>query len=485
MTNLRRNLLLALLAGMALRLFFLLRYPASSGDTVLYEEIAVNWLRHGTYGMWVDGRLAPVDLRMPGYPAFLALVYWLTGHAGEAARPVVMLAQAGLDLLTCILTANLAGSLAPEGQRANASIAALWLAALCPFLANFAAVPLTEVWAGFLTVAAMCVLVAGVRHGHRGRTGDPAGPGSLRWLLGGILIGLGTLFRPETPLLAFCAVIIMIAFLWRSGPLRILIRVALLSVAVLLPLAPWAGRNWGSLHEVQLLTPRFSQLPGELVPYGFMAWEKTWLVRFRDVYLVPWKLDGEPIPIQDVSPSAWDTPGERARVAALLDRYNQTLTLTKDEDDGFAEIARERTARHPLRTYLWVPLGRTVTMWFTPRIELLPVSGNVFPLARQWDEDRTDQCVTAGLFFLNILYVALAVFGLWRLWRAGAEHRAQIGAGLALIVLYLLSRTAFLTTLETLEPRYTVICFPLLIAFGAQVWAARSPSGGRSAPSHR
>jgi hypothetical protein len=482
-TTLRRHLLFALLAGLALRLFFVLRYPATSGDTVLYEEIAMNWLRHGTFGMWVDGRLTPVDLRMPGYPAFLALVYWLTGYVGEAARPLVMLAQAGLDLFTCILTATLAASMAPEGQRLKVSAAALWLAALCPFLANYVAVPLTEVWAGFFTVAAMCALVAGVRQIQRWRADDSAGPDLLKWLLGGAIVGLGTLFRPETPLLALCAVVIL-AFLWRCGSLRILSRMALLGVAVLLPLAPWAGRNWGSLHEVQLLTPRYSQLPGELVPNGFIAWEKTWLVRFRDVYLVPWKLDGEPIPLEDVSPSAFDTSEERARVAALFERYNETITLTKDEDDGFAEIARARTARHPLRTYVWIPLARTATMWFTPRIELLPVSGNVFPLPRQWDEDRVDQCVTAGLFFLNVFYVALALFGLWRLWRAGAEYRTQFGAALALIVLYLLSRTAFLTTLETLEPRYTVICFPLLIALGAQAWATRSPSGGRPAPSH-
>lgn len=484
MKSFRWHLLCALLVGLALRLFFLLRFPASSGDTVIYEDMAINWFRHGTYGVWVDGRLIPVDMRMPGYPAVLAFVYWLTGYVGEAARPLVMFMQAAVDLFTCVLTVLLSASLAPEGQRSRVCKATLWLAAACPFLANYVAVPLTEIWAAFFATAALCALVPGVILLRRWHEDASTGRGALLWLLGGLLIGLGTLFRPETLLLGFTAVAVLI-FFWRRGPVRILSRVALLGAAILLPLAPWAGRNWGSLHELQPLTPRYSQLPGELVPYGFMAWEKTWLVRFRDVYLVSWRLNGEPIPIGDVSPTAFDTPAERARVAALLDQYNATLTLTKKEDDGFAEIARERTARHPLRTYLWVPLGRVLTMWFTPRIELLPVSGNVFPLVQQWDEDRTDQTVTLGLFLLNILYVALALFGLWSLWRAGVEHRGKVGAAVALIMLYVLVRTAFLTTLETTEPRYTVICFPVLVALGAQVFAAHYPSGKRRARSLR
>ena len=476
MRSFRWHLLCALLAGLALRLFFLLQFPANSGDTVIYEDIGINWLRHGIYGMWVDGRLLPVDMRMPGYPAFLAFMYWLTGRVGEAARPLVMLVQAAVDLLTCVLTALLAANLAPEAQRSRVSKAALWLAVACPFLANYVAVPLTEIWAAFFTTAALCVLVPGVILARRWRDDGPPCPGALRWLLGGVLIGLGTLFRPETLLLGFVAVAILV-FFGRRSPVSILGRIALLGVAILLPLAPWAGRNWGSLHELQPLTPRYAELPGELVPYGFMAWERTWLVRSRDVYLVTWRLNSEPIPLEDVSASAFDSPRERMQVAILLDRYNATLTLAKKEDDGFAEIARERTARHPLRTYLWVPLGRVVTMWFTPRIELLPFSGNVFPLARQWDEDRADQTVTSGLFLLNVLYVALALLGLWSLWRAGVEHRGKVGSAIVLMALYVLIRTAFLTTLETTEPRYTAICFPVLIALGAQVFASRQGFG--------
>jgi len=54
----------ALTAGLCLRLFFLLKFPATSGDTVLYEQIATNWLKHHLYAMTVGGKITPVDLRM-------------------------------------------------------------------------------------------------------------------------------------------------------------------------------------------------------------------------------------------------------------------------------------------------------------------------------------------------------------------------------------------------------------------------------------
>ncbi|HUK29947.1 MAG TPA: hypothetical protein VLV89_02465, partial [Candidatus Acidoferrum sp.] len=64
----------AIIAGLATRVFFVLQFPAPSGDGPLYLSLAGNWLHHAVYGLDLDGRLAPVDIRVPGYPAFLAAV---------------------------------------------------------------------------------------------------------------------------------------------------------------------------------------------------------------------------------------------------------------------------------------------------------------------------------------------------------------------------------------------------------------------------
>jgi hypothetical protein len=86
-------------------------------------------------------------------------------------------------------------------------------------------------------------------------------------------------------------------------------------------------------------------------------------------------------------------------------------------------------------------------------------------------EDAVDQRITILLFFLNILYVALALWGAFRL-RCSPAARSV----LLLLILYTLLRTAFLTTLETPEPRYVLVCFPGLIALAAQLFLPRSPA---------
>jgi hypothetical protein len=470
--------LVALAAGLCLRLFFVFKYPANSGDTVLYEQMATNWLKRHVYAMEVFGQIAPVDLRMPGYPAFLAVIYAITGRTGADARLEVMIAQAFVDLLSCVLIATLAATLSLMVNERNPSgrvfSAALWLAALCPFTANYAAVPLTEVFATFFTAAALlplCLLA-----------GRPRNNGWLfikknwRFLndfaylaaLAAFLVGVGTLFRPEAPLLLVAGWIVLgIVLVSQHEAKRWILTVVGMGLVCAIPLVPWAVRNAVTLHEFQILAPKNSNLPGELVPYGFMSWEKTWLYRFRDVYLVPWKLNDEVIRVEDMPARAFDTPEERDRVAAILEPYNNDLTLTAEEDRAFGELAQQRTARHPLRTYVWLPLARAATLWFTPRIELIPVSGTVFPLVQSWQDDKIDQLVTVGFFLLNIAYVALAIWGAVRLWRRSSAVRPTVGV----LVVFIVLRTAFLTTLETPEPRYVLVCFPAIIALAAQVFA--------------
>ena len=472
----------ALVAGLGLRLFFVLKFPADSGDTVLYEQIAANWLKHHVYAMDVHGVITPVDLRMPGYPAFLALIYALTGRTGEAARLWVMLAQIAVDLSTCVVIAALAAALlllaGKGGSVKRVFTAALWIAALCPFTANYTAVLLTETIAMFWTAVALLFLIGVAADSNdlllpepRQRWGG-AWPEDFRFFapLAGLAAGLGTLFRPETPLLLFAAWIAN-AFLLRHGKTKNWLRiVAFTSLTCVLPLVPWAIRNALTFHEVQFLTPKYSTLPGEIVPRGLMAWESTWLFRVKDCYLVPWKINEEAIDVDTIPARAFDSPEEKQRVAAILEPYNDELTLTQAEDDAFGQLARERAARHPFRTHLWIPAARAVVMWFTPRIELLPISGDVFPLAQKFDEDPADQGFTILLFFLNILYVGLAIGGGIKLWRSSTAVRPA----LAFLLLFLVLRTTFLTTLETPEPRYVLVCFPVLIALAAQLFAARS-----------
>jgi len=238
-----------------------------------------------------------------------------------------------------------------------------------------------------------------------------------------------------------------------------------MGAGLLLPLLPWATRNWHTLHDVQFLAPRYSELPGEYTPLGFISWTNTWLWRVRDVYLVSWKLNAEEIPLENVPATAFDSPEEKEKLAALLDQYNETLTVDPKLDGQFREIAGERARQHPLRTYITIPLLRSFTLWFSPRVELLPYSGHLLPLGDEWRDDRRDFVVTLTLVLVNMLYLALALAGAW-------PSRGR--PGWALLTIFILVRTAFVVYfVDTPEPRYVLECFPAVIALAAQTFARR------------
>ena len=457
---------LAALAGLGLRLFLVLRYPvADSGDAPFYIDLAWNWLKNGVYGFAIDGVLTPVDMRVPGYPAFLASIFTLSGKANHPGMPV-MIAQALLDVVTCFAIALIAARLAPEAARRRVTIAALWLTALCPFIANYSAVILTETLCTFLAAVAILVLLDAFRAETRAAPLAGRERGWSRWFLGGIVAGFGTLVRPETPLLLLAAGLVLAAKCWSPLDWPKLIRGgALMAVGLLLPLLPWAARNWRTLHEVQFLAPHYSELPGEFTPLGFSAWTRTWLWRFGDVYLSDWKVDVEEIPIGSLPARAFDSEAEKARVANILDTYNDTLTLSRPLDAQFREIANERTARHPLRTWITIPLLRSLTLWFTPRVELLPVAGHLWPLWQQWDEDRPDFLTTLLLVAVNLFYIGLMLAGILL---------TRKNAGFWFLVVFILIRTLYFASfVETPEPRYVLECWPAVLAFGALAFSRR------------
>jgi hypothetical protein len=46
-----------------------------------------------------------------------------------------------------------------------------------------------------------------------------------------------------------------------------------------------------------------------------------------------------------------------------------------------------------------------------------------------------------------------------------------------MMILFVVLRTAFLTTIETPEPRYVLVCFPIVLAMAAQVLAGDKKTG--------
>src|ERR1700722_15360319 len=110
----RVNMALAAVSGLALGLYLVLKFPVTvTGDGPFSLELARFLLKNGGYGFSVYGKLTAVDMRVPGYPAFLASVFAFAGQSTKAA----MVAQIFVDLATCFIIALIAARIAPEASR--------------------------------------------------------------------------------------------------------------------------------------------------------------------------------------------------------------------------------------------------------------------------------------------------------------------------------------------------------------------------------
>ena len=294
----RRNwvfFLLVTIAGLALRLFFVFRFPHIAGDTWVYGDIAKNWLNTGIFGVTDNGVVRPTLIRLPGYPAFLAAMFAIFGREHYTA---VMVAQALIDTNTCLVIAALALELMNDG----AAKAAYLLAALCPFTANYVEAPLSE-------TLAICCVAHGLYYGVRGLKALSLGEsGASLWVATGLWIAAGIYMRPDNGLLLPALALAMLTLLWRQSNKRQVVFAAIVLAATSLgPLTPWAVRNWRVFHVFQPLASRYANDPGEFVPRGFNDWVKTWMADYVSVEEVYWKVSGEPIDPQQLPERAFDS----------------------------------------------------------------------------------------------------------------------------------------------------------------------------------
>jgi len=448
----------AMVLGVGLRLWFVDHTARIIGDSLIYGDIAKNWLRHGVYGFAESGSVpVPTLIRLPGYPLFLVACFRVFGVEHYTA---VMYVQCALDLLTCVLVSGLAWRL--FGQRAG--LAALWLAALCPFTASYVSAPLTE------TPSLTCIALTfyGL---ERWRS---TGLGLNRWLwITSAAMAYAVLLRPEQALLPAAVVPAMLWMVLRgqtSGRLQVVLPVVLAAVCVVLPLLPWTVRNWRTFHVFEPLAPRYATDPGEMIPLGFQRWYRTWAIDFTSTDDVYWNYNGADIEIGDLPTRAFDSDDQYERTEALLSKYNKTDNATPAFDARFAALAEERIQADPLRYYVALPVARLLDMLFRPRTEMLPVS------LEWWKWEHPAQSAFSVAFAgLNLGYFLLGGAGLW-LWRRREwdGNPALAWAMMGFVVL----RCALLLTLDNSEPRYTLEFFPVIVVLGAAVFSRGLPRWG-------
>ncbi len=440
--------LFVLAVGAALRFWMIHAHPLVQGDSLLYGDIATNWLTHGIYGHSVSqatGQIAvvPTLARLPGYPAFLAICFAIFGIGNYHA---VLFLQAVIDLGTCLLVAGLAGQIC--GPRAGRI--ALLLAALCPFTANYVAAPLSE------TLSLFCVALGFWALAKILERPRPAWIALLTFSLT-FSWSYAALLRPDGALLAVVLWAALIVYGRHTLGLAFAVRLAVVAGLVsVLPFVAWAVRNARTFHVFEPLAPRYANDPGEFAGPGFVRWVRSLAVDFTSTSEIYWNGNSDAIDLANLPARAIDNPGQYEETKRLLEDYNRVTTLTPELDARFDQLAAERIQAHPVRYYVQLPMLRLADMWLRPRVETL-----ITPL-RWWQYAKHPAQTAFALFYgaANLAYLAAAFAGVLRWPRlAGA------------LVAFIVVRSLLLATIEAPETRYTLECFPVLFVLGAAALA--------------
>ena len=462
----RKFFLTATVAGVVLRLIFIVFFARLTNDSYIYGDIAKNWLQHGIYGVTEAGGIVPTYIRLPGYPAFLAAMFRIFGMEHYRA---VLIVQLFFDLGTCFLIADLARRVVSQ----RAARLAFLLAALCPFLADYVSAPLSETLEIFFTVLAFDLFVAGFESMEKQRRGEKH---MLVWTGCGLAIGAAILLRPDGGLLLATIVTYLAYRLCRAGARSLrthvpanslgtqLEAILLITSFALAPLTPWTLRNWRTMHRFEPLAPRYATAPDEYVPMGFNRWMKTWIADYSSTEAIYWNVPGAAIDASLLPSRAFDSPKEEAQTLQLIGDYNRELDVSPVLDGRFAALAGQRVRGAPGRYYFWLPALRIADMWLRPRTEKLPCNSRWW----EFDEDPQWLALMIVLGVVNLAYVAASLAGL-----ATGKFVQPMGV----LVMFIVIRSVFLGTLENPEPRYTLECYPVVILLasawlGSREWIA-------------
>jgi 4-amino-4-deoxy-L-arabinose transferase-like glycosyltransferase len=446
-------------AALAFRLLLVLRFPGVVDDSRLYADIAKNWLEYGIYGITNSGVIMPTLSRLPGYPAFLAFIFFLFGTDNFRAA---MMVQVLFDLGTCFLVADMARRLYSN----RAAKAAFLLAAFCPFLANYAAAALTETLEIFFTALAFDLAFRGLG------IGAPTRRPRIAWIGCGLSIGACILLRPDGGILLVAVGGYLLWLLLKQlraspnlarsapPPRTILLAAVLVALGALAPLIPWTLRNLHTLHRFEPLAPRYANDSDEVVTTGFNRWVKTWMADYVSVEEIYWSVPGSDMDFTRLPKRAFDSAQQKHETRELFAAYNRNHDMTPETDAGFAVLADQRIQASPLRYYVGLPIVRVVDMWLRPRTELFPSD----PRWWEFNDEWSWLAVSLGFGVVNLVYVLLALAGLVR-------SREIFGIGL--FVLFLALRSLFLGTLENPEPRYTLEFYPVLLVLASSCFMER------------
>ena len=443
-----------------------------SGDSFLYMGVARNIAENFCVSLSdpSGGVCAPHwgGNQLPGYPAFMAAVWWVSGGEFKFVPP----AQ---SLVFAVAAAVLAAALRRAGAEANAVRLVVLVLAVSPSLVGWPRMLLTETLSAAAAIWLLAELVKSVAE-RRPRIVPTA-----------IAMAIGIFIRYDFVLMLLPVGLTMLYILPVFQALRSLIAVLLICA---LPIVGWAARAAAvGLPPV----PPYGLTPhGEELPPGIFKWIGVWLVYQHDLRESVWALVN--YDYNDFHPplSAYRSESERRVVEghiATLSKNFLGVSPPTEIDNDFAKLARARIETEPVRYWLVLPVRRALAMWLAPTpsmgwpVEVGDQKRREWRRAlehQDWMEvadlivENSGAVLAKGLVVLHryilLLSGLIMMFSLISCWRRGQNNLTMSLAGLALVLA--LGRTFAFSQTLLVETRYLVPCLAWLdVAVTIQIHA--------------
>lgn len=443
-----------------MRLPFIFVFPATGGDADIYTTVAENILRGCGVSLSDPGSGACVPHfggnQGPGYPLFIALVWFVSGHADMAVR----LAQAAI-FSAAVGFAAYAFASWQGNQRAGIGLGLVL--ALSPLQLAWPRYLQTETLSLAAVICFFAVTILSIRDRH------------LHVVALGVVIAVGTFVRLD--LIALVVPVAVLAFALHDVRLAVA-RGAIIALVLALPWALWTARNIAV--DLPRLYPTPMTVPeGKRPPLGYAAWVRTWLVYEYERPGALWgpnrfNYDGIHIPDR-----AYASAAERQQVTQLLERLKsfEDRPIPEEIDDAFARLARERRAQQPLQYYVVNPAIRAVQLWSNPFSsfgwpnempssalsdeERLAVSagglGGKLALAWRFPLHALTKALTGAYrFALLAAFIVACLFAAFGI-RDGGMRRLALTA-----FSFVAARTLLFAFIGNVETRYTVQAVPAM-----------------------
>ena len=445
------------------RLFFIFYSPAGGGDWDIYSIVAENILSGCGVSLSSpeSGECAPHfgGNQGPGYPVFVALIWWLGGHSDVVVR--VVQAIIGVVAIIYLVKAILLYS----SSFKVAVVAGLILALS----------PLEMAWPRYLQTETLSLA------------------GTL-WIFSELLISLHkfkirvfslsialiitTFIRLDAILLV--VPIAVTAFMIHK-PFKAIKKGLIIAILLSLPWSAWLVRNY-MVGMVNILPMPMTSPNNVEPPIGYLKWLWTWTTH-------EYQRPGTLFPVTrfeynaiEVDPAMFSIPNEEKKVKKLLDELKQHAgkPFPKHIDDKFNELALYRINNFPLDVYIINPLKRIESLWSNiynsfgwptelpsevsaqERLEVARGGIDVkFKLALKYPT------IAIGKFFVSVWRVVLLGLFVFLLIYVFVNKKSQQNKNLMLISFsFIIARSVFSGWGNYIETRYTLMQMPIIeVAF--------------------